>query len=455
MIMDTATPRTGGDTRQLHETGARPERVFLVGTERADTPSPWAVEDSLRELAQLADTAGLDVVGEASQCLRQPNSRFYLGSGKVEEIAARRDDLGYDVVIFDDELSPSQVRNLEDALDTRVIDRTGLILDVFAQHAHTREGRIQVALAQYTYLRTRLRATRPGRSSGGGQAGGVGLRGPGETQLEQDRRVITRRVTELQTELEEMRRQREIYREQRRRSGIPLIALVGYTNAGKSTLLNALSGADVRAEDRLFATLDPTTRQLELSGGQQVLLTDTVGFIHKLPTQLVAAFRATLEEINEADLLLHVVDTSHPNVAEQTQTVLETLIALRAANRPRLTVLNKIDLLEHAEEDAANVARSLGLAGNYVAVSVGQGWNLDGLLRCISAELRQGMVAIEALLPYARSDLVSLWHQHGVIEREEHQGEGTRLSGRLPNQLIAQISPFQVRRQRATGVGHE
>ncbi len=447
-----ASTRTSND--RSHNLQRPRERAFLVGAELLEEPSPWQVEDSLQELGRLAETAGLEIVGVTFQRVRRPTPRFYIGPGKAQEIADRREELGYDVVIFDDELSPSQMRNLEDTIQARVIDRTGLILDIFAQHAHTREGRIQVGLAQYTYLLTRLRSLKPGRQAGGGgNAGGVGLRGPGETQLEQDRRVVNRRIAELRADLEDVRRQRELYREQRRRSGIPIVALVGYTNAGKSTLLNALAGADVYAENQLFATLDPITRQLDLPGGQQILLTDTVGFIQKLPTQLVAAFRATLEEINEADLLLHVVDGSHPNAIEQVHTVLETLIELRAANRPRLTVLNKLDQLEGGEESAAEIARDLGLSGNYVAISAQQGWNIDELLSCITSNLQQNMLPAEVLLPYDRSDLVAFWHRHGAIEQEQHEEGGTRIKGRLPAPLIDQIAPFLVRRQRTRTVG--
>ncbi|HEU5087689.1 MAG TPA: GTPase HflX, partial [Roseiflexaceae bacterium] len=304
-IDDTMFTRTT-DGKRLHETKAPRERAFLVGTELTGGRSTWSAADSLRELALLADTAGLDVLGSMSQRLKQPSPRFFIGPGKVEELAALKDELQYDVVIFDDELTPSQTRNLEGALKTQVLDRTGLILDIFATHARTHEGRIQVELAQYKYLLPRLRRQwlhlERQAGSGGTAAGGVvGLRGPGETQLELDRRMIGQRIALLERQIEEVHKHRELYRERRRRSGIPVVALVGYTNAGKSSLLNALAGADVRAEDRLFATLDPTTRQVTLPAGRQILLTDTVGFIQKLPTQLVVAFRATLEEIAEAD----------------------------------------------------------------------------------------------------------------------------------------------------------
>jgi GTP-binding conserved hypothetical protein len=271
-IRDDQMTSNGG--RRLYETRPPRERAFLVGVELTSSRSAWKAEDSLQELALLADTAGLEVVGSTYQRLKQPFPRYFIGPGKIEEIAVLRDTLQYDLVVFDDELTPAQARNIEDALQVRVLDRTGLILDIFARHAQTHEGRVQVELAQYRYLLPRLRRqwTHLERQAGGGgsSAGGVvGLRGPGETQLEVDRRLIARRIQWLEQQIEEVHRHREVYRERRRQSGIPVIAIVGYTNAGKSTLLNALSGANVRAEDRLFATLDPTTRQVTLPGGQQ------------------------------------------------------------------------------------------------------------------------------------------------------------------------------------------
>ncbi|HNP86646.1 MAG TPA: GTPase HflX [Kouleothrix sp.] len=434
----------------MHSTAVPRERAFLVGAELTGGRSPWSAEDSLQELALLADTAGLDVVGSAYQRLKQQFSKHFIGPGKVEEIAALRDELKYDLVIFDDELTPGQTRNLEDTLKVQVLDRTGLILDIFATHAHTHEGRIQVELAQYKYLLPRLRRQwlHLERQAGGGgaSAGGVvGLRGPGETQLELDRRMIGHRIALLERQIEEVHRHREQYRERRRKNGVPIVALVGYTNAGKSTLLNALSGAHVRAEDRLFATLDPTTRQIDLPGGQQVLLTDTVGFIQKLPTQLVAAFRATLEEIREADLLLHVLDITHKNAAQQTDTVLETLKELRAAERPIITVLNKVDLMEGVDErEVGRLAGELGLPDDYVAVSAQRGWGLATLLQQIEDTLGQRMATLEAFIPYKRNDLVALWHQRGVIDTEQYEAEGTRISGRIPATIAMQLAPFRV-----------
>ena len=311
------------------------------------------VEDSLDELRQLALTAGIEVVGQATQKLERPHSATYIGPGKVEEVQALVEELNADLIIFDDELSPRHQRNLEKIMGdgVRVLDRTALILDIFAQHARTREGALQVELAQYEYRLPRLTrqwthlARQVGGGGGRGGVASVGLRGPGETQLEVDRRQIRERISFLKQELEGVRAHRKRHRIQRQRAQIPVVAIVGYTNAGKSTLLNAISGAGVLVEDKLFATLDPTTRRVTLPGGKVALFTDTVGFIQKLPTQLVAAFRATLEEITEADVLLHIVDITHPNAAEQARSVEDTLAELDVQDVPVIVALNKIDRL--------------------------------------------------------------------------------------------------------------
>lgn len=436
------------DGKKLYATKAPRQRAFLVGAEVFVSDSPWRVEDSLEELALLADTAGVDVVGQAFQKITQPYPKFFIGPGKVREIAALREELQYDLVIFDDELSPSQTRNLEAELKVTVLDRTALILDIFAQHASTHEGRIQVELAQYQYLLPRLRRqwTHLERQAGGGggSAGGVvGLRGPGETQLEIDRRLIDQRVAWLKEQLADVHRHRELYRQRRRRSGTPIIALVGYTNAGKSTLINALTDAGVKAEDQLFATLDPTTRRIMLPGGGEAMITDTVGFIQKLPTQLVAAFRATLEEINEADILLHVLDITHHNADEQAQTVLKTLEELNAGDKPVLTVLNKVDLLTGmTEEEVGRIAEAMGLPNDYVAVSAQRKWGLEELLERVEETLGDQMVKVAAFIPYKRNDLVALWHQRGVVDEEDYQEQGTKIVGRLPAPLLRQVESF-------------
>lgn len=342
----------------------------------------------MEELALLADTAGAVVVGQALQRIEKPNPATYIGKGKVREIASQRFPLDYSTIIFDDELSPSQQRNLEDELKVKVLDRTALILDIFAQHAHTREGRLQVELAQYEYILPRLRGQWSHLER---LEGRIGTRGPGETQLETDRRLIRERISSLKRQIEQVRRQRSLYRRRRAKQRIPVVSLVGYTNAGKSTLMRALSGAEVLVEDRLFATLDPVTRRIRLPSGASALLTDTVGFIQKLPTQLVAAFRATLEELNEATLLLHVVDITHRNAEEQTQTVEETLADLGLSDKPALTVLNKVDLVGvTGEQELGRLKGELvGWGAEAVPVSAERGWGLEALLREIELKLAE------------------------------------------------------------------
>lgn len=419
------------------------EQAFLVGVELKRGRSLWPVEDSLVELAQLARTAGAVVVDSTIQRLKTVNPATYIGRGKVEEIAALKSDLGFDLVIFDDELSPSQQRNLEDALQTPVVDRTALILDIFAKHAHTYEARLQVELAQYEYRLPRL--TRMWTHLSRQVVGGVGLRGPGEKQLEVDRRRIWARISRLKDELEHVRTHRELYRKRRRREAIPVVAIVGYTNAGKSTLLNALTGAEVLVEDKLFATLDPTTRRGTLPKGGEVLFTDTVGFIQKLPTQLVAAFRATLEEINEADLLLHILDIIHPNVREQSHAVEKTLRDLGAVDKPMIIALNKIDLLganplsrlvSGGATDSGEVMTIAELYSNCVAISAKEGIGIDRLLERIEEVLGQNLVKVTACIPYQASDLVSLFHQRGIVEEEEYTKEGTRIAGKVPRRVL-------------------
>jgi GTP-binding protein HflX len=426
------------------------EKAFLVGVEIFKQAHLLTVEDSLAELALLADTAGLDVVGELTQKLEHPNSETFLGTGKVEELKLLVEELLANIVIFDDELSPRHLRELEKIFGgkVRIMDRTALILDIFAQHAHTSEGMLQVELAQYEYYLPRLTRqwTHLARQAGGGggrtgSAGGVGLRGPGETQLEVDRRQIRKRIAHLKDELEKVEAHRSRYRAQRKRSRIPVIALVGYTNAGKSTLLNKIAKADVLVANQLFATLDPTTRRVELTGGYQALLTDTVGFIQKLPTTLVAAFHATLEEIAEADLLLHIVDVSHQNAFNQFEAVQLTLKEIGAGHIPSITALNKIDLFDFPEK-AQGIARQYPQS---VGISALKGTGVRDLMTLIQQELYEKLVPIRVKLPYQQGQLISLFHETGQVERVEHSHGAIEIQGKIPGRLLAQFSQWQVK----------
>lgn len=405
----------------------------------------FCVEDSLEELAALADTAGLKVEGGTYQRLDNFNPNTLIGSGKVEELQAYRDELGINLFLFDDELSPRQQRELERRLQVKVVDRTALILDIFARHARTREGQLQVELAQYEYRLPRLTRmwTHLARQAGGragGASGGVGVRGPGETQLEVDRREINHRISHLKEELEKVRAHRARYRHKRRQAGIPVVAIVGYTNAGKSSLLNALSDANVRAENQLFATLDPTTRRIALPSGNEVLVSDTVGFIQKLPTNLVAAFRATLEEITEADLILHVVDITHANAEAQAETVAETLAELDATDIPTLVALNKIDRLPDPEEAFEQVAQF----PNSLAISAITGQGLTALLDRIEGILQASRQKISVLIPYQRGDLVSMLHEQAIISQESHLAEGTYLEVFVPQHLLDLVDIYRL-----------
>jgi GTP-binding protein HflX len=440
----------------MHNKGSIPtqlpdERGFLVGAElkRSDDAvtvptSLLSIQESLDELAQLAHTAGIVVVGRDHQRLDHYNPATMIGSGKLDEIREQMAEADANVLLFDDELSPRHQRELEKVVgeNIKVLDRTALILDIFAQHARTREGALQVELAQYEYRLPRLTRqwTHLARQVGGGAArggiGGVGLRGPGETQLEVDRREIGRRISYLKSQLEKVRAHRGRHRAQRKRSGVPVVAIVGYTNAGKSTLLNAITGANVLVEDQLFATLDPTTRRCALPGGRAVLLTDTVGFIQKLPTQLVAAFRATLEEIAEADLLLHVVDVTHPHALAQVHAVEQTLRELDVAGIPRISALNKIDRLEDEV--------SLPNGGNAIPISALTHQGLERLLTRIEHVLYEQMLPVQVHLPYRAGDLLATFHQQGSVEQIQHTPDGIHIVGRLPGRLVTAYRPYLV-----------
>ena len=420
----------------------------MVGIElkkSGKSQTDFNVEDSLEELAALADTAGLIVEGGTFQKLGNIKPSTLIGSGKVDELENYRDELFIDVFLFDDELSPRQQRELEKRLKVKVLDRTALILDVFARHARTRGGQLQVELAQYEYRLPRLTRmwTHLARQAGGragGASGGVGVRGPGETQLEVDRREIDQRISHLRKELEKVRAHRARHRRKRRQAGIPVVAIVGYTNAGKSTLLNVLTNANVLAADQLFATLDPTTRRVALPSGNEVLFSDTVGFIQKLPTGLVAAFRATLEEITEADLILHVVDITHPNAAAQAETVARTLAELEADHIPILVALNKIDRLPNCDEIAELVAEY----PNSMAVSAVTGRGLPPLLDRIEGLLQSSRELVSLLIPYRRGDLVSILHEQAIINQETHQADGTYLDVYVPEHLRDLVEPYRL-----------
>ncbi|MDB5080134.1 MAG: hflX [Chloroflexi bacterium] len=416
------------------------------------------MQDSLDELEQLCDTAGLEVVGRSFQNIGKPHRAFLIGTGKVEELKRMCRELEVEVVVFDRELTPTQTRELEESFGIKLLDRTGIILDIFASRARTHEGRLQVELAQLEYRLprlTRLWTHLSRQTSGGRSSGGVGVRGPGETQLEVDRRNSRTRVSHLKKELENVHTHRELYRRRRKLEGIPVVSLVGYTNAGKSTLLNKLANSNVYAENQLFATLDPTTRRVKLPNGREILLTDTVGFIQRLPTKLVEAFRSTLEEVNEADLLIHVLDFTHPNAQEQSETVATVLKDLGADDKPQIVALNKIDQYRGEEGGIVSpeeLSKEFELPEEYVPISASRGIGMDLLIAKIEAALDKDLKEIETLVPYGKDELVALFHQKGFIETEEHREAGTYLKGRISPKYASQYEeyPAEKNRQKAS-----
>jgi GTP-binding protein HflX len=437
-----------GDPRARHERAGRGrprltatevdlgvdrQRALLVGT-GVGAHTVEEAEQSLDELALLTDTAGAEPVATELQRRDRPDPATYVGKGKVAELAELAEALDVDVVVFDDELTPAQQRNLERAFERDVVDRVALILDIFAQHATSQEGMLQVELAQLRYRLPRLRGRGVQLSQ---QGAGIGTRGPGETQLEVDRRRILRRIIKLERDLDHLARTRATQRKARQRRSIPTIALVGYTNAGKSTLLNRLTSADVLVEDRLFSTLDATTRRLRLPGGETVLATDTVGFVRRLPHELVEAFRSTLEEAADADLVVHVVDGSAPDPEAQIDAVHEVLDEIGAADVPELLAVNKIDDAPHGAIDDLLAAHD-----GAVAISARTGEGIDKLTDAIAARLRALSPIYELLVPYDRGDVLAALHRDGEVLVEVHDDAGTRVRVRLPEAVASRVDEF-------------
>ena len=435
------------------------ERALLIGLERPGHDK-WAVKDSLEELRELAVSAGAEVLDLISQKRDTPSAPTFIGSGKAEELAARCRDTGANIVIFDDDLSPAQGRNLSEilGLNVKVLDRTELILDIFAQRARTREGQIQVELAQLQYMLPRLAGLWTHLSR---QRAGVGSRGPGEQQLEVDRRRVQEKIHRLERALEEVRKNRRVERGGRQRLHWPRVSIIGYTNSGKSTLMNALTGANVLAEDKLFATLDPTTRKLRLPNNQNILLSDTVGFLRKLPHHLVESFKATLEEVVEADLLLHVVDVSHPQAQEQIKAVEIVLKEIDAWGKSTVIALNKIDKLENSgtgfqpvqdksEDENGRDARSTLLEkyqrefDHAVPISAKNGEHLDTLLDEVANQLRKRRVDVTLSIPHDRAKTIALVYRSGYVTAREMSDGNVVLRAQIPKVLAGELKPYVV-----------
>ena len=408
------------------QTSEQKEKFILVGVETGKD----RMEESLAELNELLDTAGGETVGKIVQNLESINKATYVGKGKVKEIKELAEELQADGIVCDDELSPAQLSNLKDELDIKVLDRTLVILDIFAAHAKTSEGKLQVELAQLKYRSSRLTGLGKNLSRLGG---GIGTRGPGESKLETDRRAIRERVSQLRSEIEKMEDVRDTLRKSRMSDGIPVIAIVGYTNAGKSTFLNKITDAGILAEDKLFATLDPTTRSLKIPDGEEVLFTDTVGFISKLPHNLVDAFKSTLEEAKYADLILHIADASNPEADEQMKVVYRTLEELKVTGKPIITFLNKQDKIEE-EKIIKDLKADAVIKGS---AKTGQG--IDELLTKITEILREGKVFIDALLSYADSSKIAIIRKKGQLLAEEYEGDGIRIKAYVPKALAGQL----------------
>ncbi|MGV9311702.1 GTPase HflX [Streptomyces sp. NPDC003691] len=425
------------DVTEVEYRQLRLERVVLVGVWTSGTVQDS--ENSLAELAALAETAGAQVLDGVIQRRDKPDPATYIGSGKAQELRDIVLESGADTVVCDGELSPGQLIHLEDVVKVKVVDRTALILDIFAQHAKSREGKAQVALAQMQYMLPRLRGWGQSlsRQMGGGGGGGMATRGPGETKIETDRRRIREKMAKMRREIAEMKTGREIKRQERRRNKVPSVAIAGYTNAGKSSLLNRLTGAGVLVENALFATLDPTVRRAETPGGRVYTLADTVGFVRHLPHHLVEAFRSTMEEVADADLILHVVDGSHPVPEEQLAAVREVIRDVGAVSVPEIVVINKADAA-----DPVVLQRLLRIERRAIAVSARSGEGIDELLRLIDLELPRPEVQVEALVPYTQGGLVSRVHADGEILSEEHTSEGTLLKARVHEELASALAPY-------------
>ncbi len=406
---------------ELYDTKEKKERVILVAVATNDNDD---TAESVDELEELTLTAGAEVAAKIIQNRESAHPGTYLGKGKIEEVAALLYSLNADGIICDDELSPAQMKNLSNELDTKVMDRTGLILDIFAKHASTKEGKIQVELAQLRYKSTRLIGMRNYSRLGGG----IGTRGPGEKKLEEDRRIIKERITQLNHELKEVKNNREVARAQRMRIAMPIVSIIGYTNAGKSTLMNQLTNAGVLEEDKLFATLDPTTRNLTLESGQQVLFTDTVGFIRKLPHHLVDAFRSTLEEAKYADIILHVVDAANENAYHQMLVVYETLQNLGVTDKTIITAFNKQDA------DKAQPLKDLK-ADRTVKISAKTGEGIPQLCQIIEEILSEQKILIEKIIPYAEAGKIQTIRKFGQLLCEEYRDEGIYVKAYLPSQF--------------------
>jgi GTP-binding protein HflX len=428
------------DISEVEYRQLRLERVVLVGVWTGGTVED--AENSMAELALLAETAGSEVLEAVYQRRQNPDPATYVGRGKVDGIREIVEATGADTVIADGDLAPSQLRNLEDRLKVKVVDRTALILDIFAQHAKSREGQAQTELAQLNYMKQRLRGwggqlSRQAGGRVGADGGGIGGRGPGETKIETDRRRINTKIAKLRRELKEMKGTRDTKRQERKRHSIPSVSIAGYTNAGKSSLLNRLTDAGVLVEDSLFATLDPTTRRTTTKDGRIYTMSDTVGFVRHLPHQLVEAFRSTLEEVADADLVLHVVDGSHPDPEGQLSAVREVFAEIGAGDVPELVVINKADVA-----DPMVLARLQAREPHSVVVSARTGEGVAAALVAVEAELPRPDVEFAALLPYERGDLIDRLHRHGEIESMEHTADGTRVSGRANADLAGELSAY-------------